>query len=82
MRYRSLTRRVGAHRDLGQMSELENQIKNRREKIRRLRASGVEPFPRGYDLDLEPAMMRLNIDYSSAGCWCDAGSSPSMRCPA
>ena len=37
------------------MSELETQIANRREKQRRLRQRGVDPYPRRCDYDLEPA---------------------------
>ena len=37
------------------MSELETQIANRREKQRRLRERGVDPYPLRCDYDLEPA---------------------------
>ncbi|MEZ5333483.1 MAG: lysine--tRNA ligase [Thermoanaerobaculia bacterium] len=37
------------------MSELDNQIQNRREKLEALRGAGVEGYPNAYEHDLEPA---------------------------
>jgi len=40
------------------MSELDDQIQNRREKRQRLAAAGIVPYPHRFDWDLEPADVR------------------------
>ena len=40
------------------MSELDDQIQNRREKRQRLAEAGISPYPHRFDWDLEPAVIR------------------------
>src|SRR5436190_686578 len=44
------------------MSELDEQIKNRRDKRERLRALGVDAYPHGFEHDLEPADVHARYD--------------------
>ena len=37
------------------MSELDEQIQNRREKRQRLAEAGITPYPHRFDWDLEPS---------------------------
>jgi lysyl-tRNA synthetase class 2 len=48
------------------MSELDEQIKNRREKRERLRALGVEAYPHGFEHDLEPFDVHARYDERGA----------------
>ncbi|MFQ5525395.1 MAG: lysine--tRNA ligase [Thermoanaerobaculia bacterium] len=48
------------------MSELDQQIENRRAKRDSLRASGVEPYPSRVEYDLEPAEVHNRYDERSA----------------
>ena len=61
------------------MSELETQIANRREKQRRLRQRGVEPFPLRCDYDLEPA--DIHARFGERGAEELAGLSEPLRVP-
>jgi lysyl-tRNA synthetase class 2 len=44
------------------MSELEEQIQNRRDKRRHLRESNIDPYPRRFDFDLEPSAVHRRYD--------------------
>ncbi len=44
------------------MSELDEQIKNRRDKRERLRALGVDAYPHGFEHDLEPSGVHAQYD--------------------
>jgi len=48
------------------MSELDEQIKNRREKLRLLAEAGIEVYPHDYDYDLEPCEVEARYGDSSA----------------
>ncbi len=48
------------------MSELDEQIKNRREKLRILAAAGIEAYPHDYDYDLEPSEVEARYGSASA----------------
>ena len=61
------------------MSELETQIANRREKQRRLKERGVDPYPRHCDYDLEPA--DVHARFGERGAEELAGLSEPLRVP-
>ena len=48
------------------MSELDEQIKNRREKLRLLAEAGIEVYPHDFDYDLEPSEVEARYGDSSA----------------
>ena len=48
------------------MSELDDQIQNRRDKRAALLAAGVEPYPRRYAYDAEPADVRRQFEPATA----------------
>ena len=48
------------------MSELESQIENRRAKREALCSDGVDPYPRRYDVDLEPTVVHQRYDERTA----------------
>ncbi|MEM9291774.1 MAG: lysine--tRNA ligase [Acidobacteriota bacterium] len=48
------------------MSELEQQIENRREKRRALQEAGIDPYPIRYAYDAEPARVRALHDHKDA----------------
>jgi len=48
------------------MSELDTQMENRREKRDRLREAAIDPYPRRFDFDLEPAGVHADYGEHSA----------------
>ncbi len=48
------------------MSELDEQIKNRREKLRLLSEAGIEVYPHDFDYDLEPSEVEARYGAESA----------------
>ena len=48
------------------MSELDDQIQNRRDKRQRLAEAGIAPYPHRFDWDLEPAAVKRQYGEKSA----------------